>query len=124
MTIPKARPTISIPENTYQPSKAQLEADLRVNAAFDDAMDAVLRPVKIERVKNRSDGVFAWTLCYIIPFLLSIWPCSGRGSSSPRNTGSWAGIDNCHFCYFWKLVLGQHIFGLTQQVLNKSVSES
>jgi len=45
-------PIVRIPENTYQPSKAELDADLRVNATFDEAMDAVLRPVKIERVKK------------------------------------------------------------------------
>jgi len=52
MTQPKQTPTVKVPENTYQLSKAELDADLRVNATLDEAMDAVVRPVKIERVKT------------------------------------------------------------------------
>jgi len=49
---PKPTPAIKIPENTYQPSKAALDAGLRVNTTFDGATDVLCRPVKIERVKN------------------------------------------------------------------------
>ena len=36
---------------SYQPSKAELEEDLRVDATFDEAVQALVRPVKVRYVK-------------------------------------------------------------------------
>ena len=36
---------------SYQPSKAELEEDLRVDATFEEAVQALVRPVKIRYVK-------------------------------------------------------------------------
>ena len=38
--------------STYQPTKAELEEDLRVNVSFEDALDALVMPVKIKRVSR------------------------------------------------------------------------
>ena len=37
---------------SYQPSKAELEEDLRVDAAFDEAVQALVRPAKVRYVKR------------------------------------------------------------------------
>ena len=37
---------------SYQPSKAELEEDLRVDATFDEAVQALVRPVKVRYVKR------------------------------------------------------------------------
>ena len=42
---------IELPHHTYQPSKAELEEDLRVDATFDELAAVVARPVKIRYVK-------------------------------------------------------------------------
>ena len=44
----KPRP-VKIVRDTYQPSKAELEEDLRVDATFDEAVRALARPVEIRR---------------------------------------------------------------------------
>ena len=44
------KPVVEIAHSGYQPSKAELEADLRVEATFDEAMEALTKPVKIHRV--------------------------------------------------------------------------
>ena len=36
---------VEIVRPEYQPSKAELEADMRVSASFDDAIEALCRPV-------------------------------------------------------------------------------
>ena len=50
--IPK-RPTpriVDIVAPTYQPSKSELEADMRVDAAFEAAVEALTRPVEIRYI--------------------------------------------------------------------------
>lgn len=49
MTKPKAR-EVEIVSPDYQPSAAELEADVRVEATFDEAVDALTRPVSIRYV--------------------------------------------------------------------------
>lgn len=52
---PKPR-TVEIVKSDYQPSKAELEADMRVSATFDQAVTALTRPVNIryiDRPKRR-----------------------------------------------------------------------
>ncbi len=55
----KAEPhtvTVNIVQSDYQPSKAQLEADARVNATFDEAVQALTKPVKIKYVDRPTRG--------------------------------------------------------------------
>ena len=47
---PKPR-EIGLIDPSYQPSKAELEEDLRVEASFEELTAAVVRPVKIRYVK-------------------------------------------------------------------------
>ena len=49
-TKPQQR-EVELPHHTYQPSKAELEQDHRVDATFDEIVSACLRPVKITYVK-------------------------------------------------------------------------
>ncbi|MYH35691.1 MAG: hypothetical protein F4027_04510 [Rhodospirillaceae bacterium] len=52
---PKPRP-VEIVKSDYQPSKAELNEDMRVSATFDQAVSALTRPVNIryvERPKRR-----------------------------------------------------------------------
>jgi len=42
------KPTVRVKHSQYQPSKAELAADLRVSASFDQAVNALARRVKIE----------------------------------------------------------------------------
>ena len=54
-TPPKPR-EVNLVHPSYQPSKAELEEDLRVNATFEDLTAAVIRPVRIcyvDRPKRR-----------------------------------------------------------------------
>ena len=37
---------------SYQPSKAELEEDLRVDATFEEAVQALARPVKVQYVRR------------------------------------------------------------------------
>ena len=41
---------VEIVRPTYQPSKAELEEDLRVEATFEEAVQALTRPVSIRYV--------------------------------------------------------------------------
>ena len=41
---------VEIARDSYQPSKAELEADTRVDATFEDAVSALAKPVEIVRV--------------------------------------------------------------------------
>ena len=34
----------------YQPSKAELEADMRVDATFEEAVDALTQPVRVRHI--------------------------------------------------------------------------
>ncbi len=47
--LPEPR-EVRIVHNDYQPSKAQLEADARVEATFEEAVDALASPVRIRNV--------------------------------------------------------------------------
>ena len=49
MTKPKPR-KVNLARDDYQPSKAELEADARVDATFDEAVEALTEPVEIRRV--------------------------------------------------------------------------
>ena len=40
-------PKVEIVHPNYQPSKAELEEDMRVNATFEEAIQALTRPVSI-----------------------------------------------------------------------------
>ena len=46
---PKAR-ELKIVSPDYQPSAAELEADARVDATFDEAVDALTKPVAVRYV--------------------------------------------------------------------------
>ena len=43
---------VKIVNSSYQPSKAELNEDMRVNASFDEAIDALVKPADIEFVKS------------------------------------------------------------------------
>ncbi|MCY4304398.1 MAG: hypothetical protein OXC62_06410 [Aestuariivita sp.] len=45
-------PTVRIPVREYQPSKKELESDMRVNASFKEALKALCQPVKVKRVEK------------------------------------------------------------------------
>lgn len=47
-----ARPVVEVVKPTYQPSKAELDADLRVDATFEQAVKALSKPVNIKHVEN------------------------------------------------------------------------
>ena len=44
------KPVVEIAHSGYQPSMADLEADLRVESTFDEAVEALTKTVKIRRV--------------------------------------------------------------------------
>ena len=44
------RPVVDIVRPTYQPSKAELEEDLRVDATFEEAVAALTRPVTVRYI--------------------------------------------------------------------------
>ena len=48
---PPEPPVVELVHPSYQPSKAELEEDLRVDATFDEAVQALVRPVKVRYVK-------------------------------------------------------------------------
>ena len=41
---------VEVVHPSYQPSKAELEADTRVDATFEEAVQALVRPVRIRYV--------------------------------------------------------------------------
>ena len=43
-------PEIQVVHHSYQPSKAELEADLRLKGTFKAAVKALLRPVRVRQV--------------------------------------------------------------------------
>lgn len=54
MSKPSKRPdipTVELVDRSYQPSKAELEEDLRLDVSFEELTAAVVRPVKIRYVK-------------------------------------------------------------------------
>lgn len=50
MTEKREPREVKIVHPSYQPSKAELEADLRVEASFEEAVDALAQPVRIRHV--------------------------------------------------------------------------
>ena len=44
---------IELPHHSYQPSVAELNEDMRVDASFEELVKAVLRPAKIRYVMPR-----------------------------------------------------------------------
>ncbi len=49
---PKEPREVELVQSDYQPSKAELEADMRVEATFEEAVDALCRPVRIHWIKR------------------------------------------------------------------------
>ena len=49
------RPIVDVVSPNYQPSKAELDEDTRVDATFDEAVDALAKSVRIRYV-DRSKG--------------------------------------------------------------------
>lgn len=45
------RPVVKVPDPSYQPSRAQLRQDQRINATFGQAVKALTRDVKVKYVK-------------------------------------------------------------------------
>ena len=45
---------VEIAHPSYQPSKAEMEVDMRVNASFEDAVKALARPVRMRYVEKPS----------------------------------------------------------------------
>ena len=43
---------VKIVDSSYQPSKAELNEDMRVQATFEEAIDALVKPVEIEYVER------------------------------------------------------------------------
>ena len=44
--------TVELVHPSYQPSKAELEEDLPVDVIFEEAVQALVRPVKVRYVKH------------------------------------------------------------------------
>ena len=44
------KPVVWLKPTTYQPSKAELEEDMRIGASPEELADAVLRPVVVKRI--------------------------------------------------------------------------
>ena len=47
---------VEIVRREYQPSKAELEADMQVSASFDEAIEALYQPVNIRYIDRPNDG--------------------------------------------------------------------
>ena len=41
---------VEVVHPSYQPSKAELEEDVRVDASFEEAVDALTKPVRIRHI--------------------------------------------------------------------------
>lgn len=50
MTEKRKPRTVEIVQSDYQPSKAELEEDMRVDATFEEAVDALTQPVNIRYI--------------------------------------------------------------------------
>ena len=50
MTKKPQRPIVEVVKPTYQPSKAELDADLRVDATFEQGVEALATDVEIKHV--------------------------------------------------------------------------
>ena len=49
---PKQKPVVRVRPHTYQPSKAELEEDVRLDATPEELARAVLRPVRVIEDEN------------------------------------------------------------------------
>ena len=49
-STPTERPIVEVVHPSYQPSKAELEEDMRVNASFEEAIKALVRPVRLRYI--------------------------------------------------------------------------
>ena len=52
---PKPR-EVEIVHSSYQPSKAELDEDMRVEAGFEEAVDALAQPVSIRYIDRPKPG--------------------------------------------------------------------
>ena len=43
-------PTIEVPHRTYQPTAKELRDDLRLKGTFEEAIKALVRPVRVRQV--------------------------------------------------------------------------
>ena len=43
-------PVVEIPDQSYQPSVKDLNEDIRLPGTFEDAVKALVRPVKVQRI--------------------------------------------------------------------------
>ena len=48
---PPEPPVVELVHPSYQPSKAELEEDLRIEESFEEAVQALAQPVKVRYVK-------------------------------------------------------------------------
>ena len=46
----KPPPEVALVHPSYQPSKAELEEDVRVEASFEESVDALCQPVRVRYV--------------------------------------------------------------------------
>ncbi len=46
------RPVVQVPEPSYQPSVAELREDQRIDATFNQTVDALTKPVEVKYVKK------------------------------------------------------------------------
>ena len=53
---PAEPPVLELAHPSYQPSKAELEEDLRVDATFEEVVQALTQPVNVRYVSTRSRG--------------------------------------------------------------------
>ena len=51
-TTPQDAPTLRVRSSRYQPTKADLEEDPRVDATFEEAVDALTRTVRVRHHRN------------------------------------------------------------------------
>ena len=56
MSRKSERPTVEVAEPTYQPSKVELEADLRVDATFEQAIKALTKDVNVKHIEIKKGG--------------------------------------------------------------------
>ena len=49
----KDRPTVEVADYSYQPSKKELEEDMRIKGSFEKAARALVHPVNIRRATRR-----------------------------------------------------------------------
>ena len=50
------RPIVRVPHPTYQPSAKELREDLRLKGRFEDAVKALVSPVRVRQVMPRKPG--------------------------------------------------------------------